>query len=183
MSTKLKSVLCLLLFAPVWLLLYTFLHEGGHALVILAGGGTIDRFWPFGLNAHVSAHGGQYSIALEGLKHAAGVLLPILISLLALVFYNPGAKADGYHYCAFLMLVTPVFSLLVWVVFPVLTLFTPMPPGEDVMQFLDATSIHPLFVSFGAFLIAGAVVFMMHKKGLLKKVFGKIVDEPCQTEK
>lgn len=174
MNEKLKTVLCILLFAPVWLLLYTFLHEGGHALIILACGGTIDSFWVLGLNAHVSAHGGVYSALSEGVKYAAGMLLPMIVSIIAFVFYKPNVKFDGYHYCCFLMMVSSVFSLLVWIVFPVLSLFTQMPQGEDVIQFLNATGIPPLLVSLGALLFVGIFMLLMYKKGLLKKVFKKV---------
>mgnify|MGYP003623435188 CR=1 FL=1 len=127
-----------------------FLHEGGHALVILIYGGTIDSFWVFGLNAHVSAHGGVYTVFGEGLKHAAGVLLPMLASAVAFLFYKPNAKFAGYHYCYFLTMVSSIFSLLVWLLFPFFSLFTQMPQSEDVMQFLSVTGTHPLLVSFGA---------------------------------
>lgn len=173
MNPKLKTVICILLFAPIWLLLCTILHEGGHALVILAYGGTIDRFWVLGLNAHVSAHGGVYSVFGEGLKHAAGVLLPMIVSAIAFVFYKPKVKLDGYHYCYFLVMISSVFTLLVWIILPILSLFRPMPQGEDVMQFISATGFHPLLVSAGALLLVGTFVLLMFKSGLLKRVFGK----------
>jgi hypothetical protein len=172
MSSKLKAVLPVLLFAPIWLLLYTVLHEGGHALVILAYGGTIDRFWILGLNAHVSAHGAAYTAFGEALMKAAGVLLPSLVSAIALIFYKPRVKLFAYHLCYFLVIATPVFSMLVWIIFPVISLFTPPPQGEDVTQFLNVAGFHPLFVSLTAFVLAGAFVFFMYKKGLLRKIFG-----------
>lgn len=173
MDEKLKSLIWVLLFAPVWLLLYAFLHEGGHALVILAHDGTIDSFWIFGLNAHVSAHGGVYSMLGEALKSAAGVLLPAAVVAIALFFYKPQIEAQGYHLCWFMVLATIVFSLLVWVIFPILSLFTLPPQGEDAIQFLNVTSAPPLLVSLVALLLAGGFVFFAWKKGLLRKVFGK----------
>lgn len=171
MSQKQKTILCLVLFAPVWLLLYTILHEGGHALVILAYGGRIDSFWVLGPNAHVSAHGGVYSPFGEGLKHIAGLLLPCIISGIALLFYRPKEKFPGYHFCYFLVLISPVFSLLVWIIFPIVSLFSLPPQGEDVMQFLRETGLHPLVVSLGALTAGLLFIFFMHKKGLLKNVF------------
>lgn len=174
MNSKRKTVLCILLFAPIWLLVYTFLHEAGHAIVILAYGGEIDSFWVLGLNAHVSAHGGEYSIFGEGLKHAAGVLLPMIVSAVAFIFYKPSTRFVGYHYCCFLVMVSPIFTLLIWIIFPILSLFTQMPQGEDVMQFLNATGVSPLLVSFGALFFAGLITFSMFKRGLLRKVFEKV---------
>lgn len=174
MNARLKAVPVLLLFAPVWLLLYAVLHEGGHALVILAYGGTIDRFWVWGLNAHVSAHGAVYSAFGEALMKAAGVLLPSLIAGIALVFYRSNARFIAYHWCYFMVLITPVFSMLVWIIFPLLSLFTPPPQGEDVTQFLNVTGLHPLLVSLAALLLVGMFVFFIYKKGLLGNVFAAV---------
>lgn len=171
MNSKLKTILSVLLFAPVWFLLYTILHEGGHALVILAYGGTIDSFWVLGMNAHVSAHGEVYSTFGEALMHIAGVLFPTVISAIALIFYNQKVKFDGYHLCYFMVLVTPIFNMLVWVIFPIISLFTPPPQGEDVTKFLNVTGFPALLVSLGALLIAGVFVLYIYKEGLLKKVF------------
>lgn len=169
-NTKLKTVLCILLFAPIWMLLYTLLHEGGHALVILAYGGTIDSFWILGLNAHVSAHGAVYSAFSEALLNVAGVLLPTVVSAVALFFYNPQIKFQGYHSCYFLIAVTPIFTTLVWLIFPILSLFTTVPQGEDVTKFLSVTGFPPLLVAFGALLIVSVFVFLIYRKGLLRKL-------------
>lgn len=169
MKPKLKTIICVLLFVPVYLLLYTVLHEGGHALVILAYGGIIDNFDVLGLNAHVRFHGAVFSALGAALNHAAGVLLPIIIGAIAIILYKPKVKFAGYHICYFMGSVSLVGSMLVWVAFPAISLFTPPPQAEDATKFLNATGFHPLLVSLGALLLAGTFIFFLYKKGLLGK--------------
>lgn len=60
--------------------LYTFLHEGGHALVILLSGNAITAFNLnfFDLSAHVEMTG-QFPPAGAALNYLAGVALPLLL--------------------------------------------------------------------------------------------------------
>ncbi|HWQ76074.1 MAG TPA: M50 family metallopeptidase, partial [Syntrophomonas sp.] len=86
MNQNFKTAISVLLFVPIYLLLYTLLHEGGHALVILAHGGKIDKF-SLGLNAHVSSHGGEFTVFGTALNYIAGMLLPIIIGAIAISLY------------------------------------------------------------------------------------------------
>ena len=71
--------------------LYIFFHESGHTLVALANGATITRFSI--VNAYMSYDGGQLTPAATALLNIAGMLLPVVLVLLLLPFYNK--KATG----------------------------------------------------------------------------------------
>ena len=92
MNRKTKTVLCVLLFAPVYFLLYTFLHEAGHAIVIMAYGGTVENFVFGNFNAHVSSNGGLFTAFGTALNHIAGMLLPTIVGAIIIGFYNPNKK-------------------------------------------------------------------------------------------
>jgi hypothetical protein len=145
------------------------LHEGGHALVVLAYGGTIDNFI-LGLNAHVRYHGTNFTLFGEALFHVAGMLLPTITGAVAICFYKPKIRFIGYHICYTIGSVSLVFTMMVWVVIPVISLFTLPPQGDDVTKFLDAIGVNPLFVSFGALLLITAFVVLMYKKSLFLRI-------------
>jgi len=170
MNTKLKTTTCVLLFLPTYFLLYAFFHEAGHALVILAYGGTIDEFVVLSLTPYVSAIGTELTVFGAALLYVAGLLLPTLVGALVLSFYRPSARFDGYHACFFITLLSLLNSILLWVSFPALSLFMPLPRGEDVTRFLDVVGVHPLFVSLGALFLAGALLLLAYQKGILGNV-------------
>ena len=168
MSRKMKVILCMLLFAPLYYLLYAFLHEGGHALVALLYGAKIDEF-TLGLGAHVSHHGGALTAFGEALSIAAGTLLPLIVGTIVMLFYKRAVRFPGYHFCAFAVLIGLICSVLPWVVIPVISLVTPLRPTEDVSCFLDVTGAHALVVVFAALLLIGALIFLAAVKGILSK--------------
>ncbi|MHC5374708.1 hypothetical protein ACYSNU_13000 [Enterococcus sp. LJL120] len=172
MNQQQKSIICLLIFAPLWLLQYTILHEGGHALVMLAYGGTIDSFWIIGPSAHVSAYGASYTFIGEVLLQAAGMLLPSLVVLVALLLYRPKVAFAGYHLCYFVVAITPLYNLLVWVALPIASLLTVSAPEEDVTKFLILSGWPPLAVSLAAFVLMVGFAMLIHHKGVLANVVG-----------
>lgn len=173
MKLKLKTIICILLFFPIYLLLYEILHEGGHALVILAYGGTIDNFI-LGLHAYVSSQGVSFNIFGAALNSAAGMLLPTIIGAIALLLYKSEKNSAGYHICYLCATVSLTSSILPWVAIPIISLFTEPPRGDDVTGFLEATGFHPLIVSLGALLLAFAFLFLAYKKGIWGKARGML---------
>jgi hypothetical protein len=168
LNQKLKTILCVLLFLPACILLYTLAHESGHALVLLAYGGVIDNF-SLGLNAHVSAHGVNFTPFGEALNCVAGMLFPTILGAIALCFYQPNVQFAGYHIGYLCASISLVSSTITWIILPIISLFAPLPLGDDVTEFLDVVGINPLFVSLGACLLIAAFVFLLMKKGLLKR--------------
>ncbi|NLX75757.1 MAG: hypothetical protein GX079_05735 [Tissierellia bacterium] len=169
MSQKSKTILSVLLFMPVYFLLYTFFHEMGHLLVVVACGGTIENFVFWNLAAQVSYSGGTFTPLTAALNHAAGMLLPVLIGALAIGFYKPSVEFLGYHTCHLIVFTGLLSSMLVWLAFPIASLFISLPQGEDVSKFLEVTKLHPLIVASGTLCLVGAFVFWARAKGLLTK--------------
>ena len=169
MKFNLKTIICVLLFLPLWFLAYAFLHEAGHALVGLAYGGTIKSFVFWNLNAHVRIVNVEYTVFGVSLMHIAGLLLPLIACALAAGFYSVKVKFTGYHICHFLASITIIGSMILWVVMSFRSLFTVFPPGEDVVNFLDTTSFHPLIVALGILFLTGAYTIFCAAKGMYAK--------------
>ena len=164
--TKTKTFISVLLFIFAWFFVYAFLHEAGHAIVGIAYGGTIENFVFWNLNAHVSIVGANYGEHGRALMLAAGVLFPRVIFVIVIGLYSSKIKFPGYHLCYF----TAVLSLVAgafwaWVVLPIRSLFTILPP-EDALNFLDTTGFHPILVALMFFILIGAFVFFAHSRGI-----------------
>jgi hypothetical protein len=142
-------LIALALFASLVLLfVYTVLHEGGHALVGLLSGGTIETFNVSFLDfsAHVSMRGGSDSPAVRVLNNLAGMALP----LLAWVAFLLLAPRRGNLLLEWVKAVGSmgVFNtLLVWIIFPIIALFGEAPAGEDATRFLRNSGVHPLLMA------------------------------------
>jgi len=165
---NIMKIICIMLFLPTYIFIYTFFHEGGHAIVAIMYGGKIDSF-VLGLNAHVVHSNANLSIFGYALFYVTGSLLPTIIGAIAICFYNSKVRFIGYHICYLVGSLGLIASALVWVVIPVISLFLLPPQGDDVTKFLNITGFHPLLVSSVAFLIVGSFVFLTYKKGLYKK--------------
>ena len=168
MSSKIKYILSFLLFAPAYLLLYTAIHEGGHAIIALIYGGKIDNF-VLGFNAYVSHHGTTFTVFGAALHDAAGMLLPTILGIIAICFYSNKIKSISYHICYLLVYISLPGSILSWVGIPIISMFAQPPQGDDVTKFLSVTGFHPLLVSLGAILLMGLLVFLAYRKGIYRK--------------
>lgn len=168
MRMKSKSLIAFLVSYYLLVYFYTFLHEGGHAIVALLWGGKVVKF-VLGVNAYVRTAGSAFTPFSEALFHAAGVLFPVIFLLLALVFYRPQVKKPFYHlFYAELWLCITV-SLWAWVIIPLVTLFAAGPAHDDTIKFLRVTGLHPLIVTAAAILIMGVLTLLAKNKGLFKK--------------
>lgn len=179
MNKKFKIIISIFILLVIMLYFYTFLHEGGHALIGIICGGKIDGF-VLGANAHVQISGANYTLFSEALFNAAGVLLPVIFLIIALAIYKSAIKNTLYHIFYSLLCIGITSSLLAWVVIPIIALFTPPPVYDDASKFLNVTDLHPLIVSLVALLIIGLLVFIINKKGMLGKIrgiIGKISEE------
>jgi len=159
------------------LYLYTFLHEGGHALVAIMCGGKICKF-VLGLNAHVETTGASFTLFSEALFISMGVLLPVIFLIIVLAIYKPQIEYTFYHIFYGILSLSITSSLLAWVIIPFIALFTLPPTGDDVTRFLDITDLYPLTVLFTAVLIIVALVFLIYKKGLIGKLKEIIYELP-----
>lgn len=168
---RLWFVCCLLGSGIVMLFLYTLLHEGGHALVGILYGGKVDRM-VLGLNAHVSISGAVYSQAGEALLNVAGLLLPLLFLVVALVVYQAKFKSALYHIFHAVMWMGISSSLLAWVIIPIVALVDRPPVGDDTTNFLSNTGLHPLLLILMAMLIITGLIMLAIKRGLFAKIAG-----------
>lgn len=163
MNTKVRTVSLLLLSALIMVPLYIILHEGGHALVALICGAKITSFSI--LSAHVSSAGGVFTPFTSSLHYSAGLLLPVLISVLYMLLYKKERAGIFYHLFSFLFMALPTFSILAWVLVPVLYMNGRAPAGDDATQFLDASGLSPLLVILTAILLFLLnIVLAWHKK-------------------
>lgn len=163
MNSKVRTVGLLLLSACIMVPLYIVLHEGGHALVALLCGAKITNFTIIG--ASVSSVDGVYTAFTYSLLHSAGLLLPVLASILYMLFYQKDRTGVFYRLFSFMFAVLPTFSILAWVLVPVLYMNGRAPVGDDTTQFLDASGLSPILVILTAvvlFLLCLALAW--HKK-------------------
>jgi len=166
---RLWFVCCLLGSGIAMLFLYTLLHEGGHALVGILYGGKVDRM-VLGLNAHVSISDAVYSQAGAALLNVAGLLLPLLFLVVALVAYQAKFKSVLYHIFHAVMWMAISGSLLAWVIIPITALVAAPPVGDDTTNFLSDTGLHPLLLILTAMLIIAGLTLLAIKRGLFAKV-------------
>jgi hypothetical protein len=136
------------------LLLYTFVHEGGHALVGMALGGRLTAFDVnfFDLGAHAGIDG-SFTPAQNALIAAAGVSLPVLLAVLFVLATPKKANTvlEGFRLFVFLGASS---ALLAWVAIPWL-----VQAGQTVA---DDSAGFMGYTHFPAALVSGAalVIFL-----------------------
>ena len=177
MQRNSKIAVCLMLSVLIVLPLYIFLHESGHLIVMLFAGATITDFSI--LTAHVSAIGGNYTNLSYLWLHANGVLLPIFVSLVYMMFYRKENESMFYHTFSYLFLLMPIFSLLAWVVVPFVYLQGNAPVNDDVTKFIYyfSKNYHPLIVSAVAILIIVISLSVMIKKKIIQNLISIVKEQ------
>ena len=99
-----------------------------------------------------------------------GAVLPLIVSLVYLLFYKKDRNNTFYRMFSFFTGLVPISSLLAWVIIPFVYLNGTAPPSDDCTKFLMSFSqiANPLFVSAAALVIVvlGSILFI--KKGVLR---------------
>jgi hypothetical protein len=155
-----------------YLFLYTFLHEGGHALVGFLSGGEIAAFNVnfFNLSApHVSVTG-DFTAAQTLFLNVGGVGLPALVWVLfLLVMPRRGNLAIEIIKVVSNMGILSTF--LVWVIIPILYLQGAR-PSDDSTNFLVNSRVNPLAVSavFLGFIVGGWALFRSRIGGMRQEL-------------
>lgn len=147
-------------------LLYVILHEAGHSLIAILCGAKITRFSI--ADAAMSYEGGVFTPVTSSLLNAAGMLLPVLVSLVAMLFYSVKITNVFYRVFYFIFSLTSVFASLAWVFIPFFYMFGSAPAGDDVTKFLDNSGMNPWLVSFLALLILSAGILLSLKKRIIQ---------------
>lgn len=138
------------------LLMYTFLHEGGHALVAWLSGGSVHVFDInfFNLGAHVRTSA-DLNRSGEVLNSLAGMGLPLVVWLVFLLL----APRRANLLLETLKLITSagvLGSLIPWVVIPLVVASGGGPVSDDAARFLQYSGLNPNWVAaFFAVLIFG----------------------------
>lgn len=155
--------------------IYTLLHEGGHALAVVALGGRVETFDLNFLNlgAHV-AYSGAFTTAQSALIHVAGPLLPAL-AWMAWQGWRPAGASRLSDWLRVLSLLGITASVLAWVVIPVLALGGRAPAGDDCTRFLEDSGLSPLLVTgLAASLLAACWGLAWWRLGSPVRIFRRV---------
>lgn len=174
MKQKIKRVMLVFPAAALTIVIYIFLHEIGHLIVMLSAGATITDFSI--LTAHVSATGGEYTTVSDLWLNANGTVLPVILGFLNLILYNPKYKNAFYRFFTYMLALMPIGSLFAWIFLPVAYVNGNAPEADDVTKFFDIFSrnCHPLLVSLAAMIMVGSGVALMLKKRMFQNFIAEI---------
>lgn len=148
------------------LVIYTFLHEGGHALVGVLSGGRLTSFSInfFNISAHAGIDG-DLSVFQRSLISIAGISTPYLIWAIWLLL-TPSRTHSLLEALKVVSSLAVINSLLAWIVIPLLYL-AGKTPSDDSTTFLTLTQAPPLLIAAGAlfFYLAGWFLFRSRLEG------------------
>lgn len=144
-KTQYQKVLLVLFISIFVVLTYTFLHEGGHALVGIFSGKRLTAFSFIDINAHISLDGNLMP-SQAVLFNLAGVSLPFLVWL-GFILLTPRQSFLTLESLKLIASAMVLSTLLAWIVLPVMFLYGKAPLADDVTNFLRNSGLPPLMVS------------------------------------
>lgn len=166
-----QKILLFLVLALFCLFLYTFLHEGGHALAGALSGGIVTGFSVnfLDFSAHVSLSGG-FTPAEAVTTTLAGPVLPLLVWL---VFILIVPKRTNFALESIKLAATMVFlsTLLAWIILPSVYLSGQF-PRDDVTDFLMQSGTPALGLAAAALTayIGGWILFARKIDGVRDEI-------------
>lgn len=166
MSLNVKKMLSLFASLVVVIPLYIGLHEGGHVLIAVLCGAKITTFSVLG--AHMSYTGGVFTSAALSLFYLAGMLLPVLVSIVYTLTYQRKTASVFYPIFSFFFLLIPTGSILAWMIVPVLCLVNQAPPNDDVTKFIASSGCPPWAVSLGAVILFAGCCLTAWRKSVIQ---------------
>lgn len=163
-----KSKILISLFVGIWIFLplYIILHEAGHSLVAIFCSAKITKFSILG--AYVETEGGVYNTYTSSLMNIAGMLFPVFISFLYIIVYRKDCDNIFYRILSFFFCVIPVFSILAWIIVPILYIMGNAPTYDDVTKFLDNSGIHPLWLVLSSLFLQFVMIIFAGHKNVIK---------------
>jgi hypothetical protein len=188
-QTKTSSILiliALILFVGLFVFfMYTFLHEGGHAITGLLFGQSLTEFdvsfWDF--SAHVGMIGGELTESQLAVQAVAGAFLPLLLWTI-FISLVPRKGNFTLETLKLISSMAVVNTLLAWIVLPILFLLGKA-PSDDVINFLRYSQMPPLTLTCIAFFfyIGGWILFLSKIDGLRNELllFSTIDQEKFAT--
>lgn len=171
MKNRLRRAVIIFPAFVIGMILYIAFHELGHLIVAVSAGATITEYSI--IHAHTSWVGGTFTINKYLWVNVNGALLPILLSYIYALTYSEKIKNEFYKAISFVVSVAPLFSLIAWVIIPILNTFGMMSNGladDDVTKFVFYFSVghSPIWVSIGAAAMIALGVFIVVKKGIIR---------------
>lgn len=153
------------------ILLYIILHELGHCIVAVACGAQITEFSI--LTAHMSYAGGHFTDISDLWLHANGMAFPLILSYVYMLCYQKKRESRFYRIFSYFAAIMSMFSVLAWVIVPLLYLGGNASAGDDVTKFLRifSTRYHPIWVTVGALILIMISVVLIIKKEIVKIAF------------
>lgn len=148
--------------------LYIILHELGHCIVAVACGATITEFSI--LTAHMSYVGGSYTNTSDLWLHVNGVLFPLILSYIYMIFYKTDKENIIYRIVSYIITIMPMFSILPWVIMPIIyAVGGSIPATDDVTKFLYnfSSRYNPIWVTIGAVVLIVVSIIIIIKKRIL----------------
>ncbi len=172
-----KAILRALAFVGLTLgviFLYAFLHEGGHALLVLLFGGTVTEFEVnfFMHSPHISYIGINDSMQ-RALISLGGPLLPLVL-VLPLTLLLRRAKNLVVQVTLLLLLGSLLPTLLVSVVISLAYGFGSVDASEDVARFLFNSGFNPFIVAGAFSILFVAILVFLLKVGRVKDVYVRV---------
>ncbi len=156
----------------LWLLLaaYVTVHEAGHAIMAVTFGAELNYFSTNLLDARVFYDGRLTSIQ-TAIVYASGAGLPMLLWLIFIITSPTRPESRILEYIKVFSIVVP-FSLLAWVVIPIMYIRGNAPAGDDVTKFISASGVNALLVSvFSLALVITSFLIWKKKNPEARKVF------------
>lgn len=156
----------------LWLLLslYVTLHEGGHGLAVLLYGGKINFFNINLFNARIS-YTGDFTMFQKSIIHLAGFSLPYLLWFLFISLVPVKTSKLVIKYIK-VYSVAVMFTIIPWIIIPLLHLFGKAPAGDDTTKFLISSGLNGLVVSlvFLCVLLFSFYIWRKKTKNIIKTI-------------
>lgn len=162
------SKVMLSLFSSIFIVMFSYivLHEAGHCLVAILCGAEITEFSILG--AHMNYVGGKFSTITYALFHAAGMLLPVVISIVYMAFYRKSYENVFYRIFSALFTMLPFLSVIAWILVPIACLLGETPENDDAAKFINVLGINPWIVCAAAILfVMSGILLAWNKKIIL----------------
>jgi hypothetical protein len=173
---KISKIIYLVLISLFVILLYTFIHESGHALAVILQGGTVLTFDINYLFSHPHiSYTGLTTDSSRALVSISGLLFPYLIFVILIPFIHR-IRAVLIKLVAVLFSIGVLGSLIPNIFLPILHIFGVSPQGEDIINFINHSSIEPLAISLIFILTTCVSLIYLIKVGKIRNVYSDILN-------
>lgn len=165
MKRESKVIFSVLVSVFIVMFCYIVLHETGHCLVAIFCGAKITQFSILG--AHMSYVGGVFNNNTYALLHVAGLLLPVVISIVYMLFYRKSYENIFYRIFSAMFSILPFFSVIAWILVPILYMLGKAPENDDVTKFINVSGLNPIFICIAAVLLFVSGIYLAWKRKII----------------